>query len=88
MFALFEAGIQVNCNISTPRFGCASRGANHVAPLRGAGGHQGRPYDVSYCLIFLSTTLAPRLNATTRTKRMRAASISALSYIGTESISP
>jgi len=37
MFALFEAGIQVICTILAPRFGCASRGANHVAPLRGAG---------------------------------------------------
>jgi hypothetical protein len=36
MFALFEAGSQVICTIPTPRFGYASRGANHVAPLRGA----------------------------------------------------
>ena len=38
MFALFEAGFQVVRTIPTPRFGFASRGANHVAPLRGAGG--------------------------------------------------
>jgi hypothetical protein len=36
MFALFEAGIQVNRSYPTPRFGYASRGANRVAPLRGA----------------------------------------------------
>lgn len=36
MFALFEAGIQVIRLHPTPRFGYASRGANHVAPLRGA----------------------------------------------------
>jgi hypothetical protein len=36
MFALFEAGCQVVRTRHTPRFGFASRGANHVAPLRGA----------------------------------------------------
>jgi hypothetical protein len=35
MFALFEAGIQVARLQATPRFGCASRGANHIGPLRG-----------------------------------------------------
>ena len=35
MFALFEAGNQVVFTMSTPRFGSASRGANHVSPLRG-----------------------------------------------------
>ena len=35
MFALFEAGSQVISPVSTPRFGFASRGANHVSPLRG-----------------------------------------------------
>ena len=38
MFALSEAGIQIIRSYLTPRFGCASRGANRVAPLRGAGG--------------------------------------------------
>jgi hypothetical protein len=42
-FALFEAEFQVICTILTPRFSCASRGANHVAPLRGADGHKDRP---------------------------------------------
>jgi len=36
MFALFEAGSQVVGACPTPRFGYASRGANRVAPLRGA----------------------------------------------------
>ena len=36
MFALSEAGFQVMRLRPTPRFGYASRGANHVAPLRGA----------------------------------------------------
>ena len=35
MFALFEAGFQVIRPFTTPRFGCASRGANIVQPLRG-----------------------------------------------------
>ena len=35
MFALFEAGSQVIFIVSPPRFGFASRGANHVSPLRG-----------------------------------------------------
>ena len=38
MFALFEAGLQVVRLHLTPRFGFASRGANRVAPLRGADG--------------------------------------------------
>ena len=39
MFALFEAGLQVVRTRLTPRFGYASRGANRVAPLRGADSH-------------------------------------------------
>ncbi len=53
MFALFEAGIQFNRSYPTPRFGYASRGANHVAPLRGAGGPSPTcgSYIITICLL-------------------------------------
>jgi hypothetical protein len=41
MFALSEAGIQVVRLLPTPRFGCASRGVNHIGPLRGPAPYPG-----------------------------------------------
>ena len=68
-FALFEAGIQVICTIPTPRFGCASRGANHVCPLRG--------HSTSTWLLSIAIIRIPNFNRTVRIVRHVSANCSA-----------